>query len=98
MRVHTGDKPPKKQNTNNPNNGQYERVRYLIILLIKLSLCYYFIYMQYCYCNLSVEISKEILKLSTFQKSFLYIRFSSHEFLRYTSLIIYKLRIKSDTK
>jgi len=25
MRVHTGDKPPKKQNTNNPNNGQYER-------------------------------------------------------------------------
>ena len=35
MRVHTGDKPPKKQNTNNPNNGQYERVRYLIILLIK---------------------------------------------------------------
>lgn len=25
MRVHTGDKPPKKQNTNNTNNGQYER-------------------------------------------------------------------------
>ena len=28
MRVHTGDKPPKKQNTNNAarNNGTYETV------------------------------------------------------------------------
>ena len=34
MRVHTGDKPPKKQNTNNARNGTYETVRLFLFVLV----------------------------------------------------------------